>query len=812
VRRSTATTLGALTLVPLLVGTTGGAASAADQGDVSVTNTETVQARLNANGALLKARVYEQLDLSGHGSATITNPVSTHGLRNLDGFGGYTVKDGAVVATVDVDGERRLRSVSDYDGELPLQVAVSYLFDGQPVEPGSVVGKTGELTVKYTVKNVTGKQQKVEYDDGTGKSATASAETVVPMIGSLTTTLPSSFTEVRSDEAAMAGDGHGGTLMTFQMTLFPPIGSATAEFGYTAHVSKGVVPSATLTSLPVSPLDFPSYKAGSASYAAGANSGVDLTSGAVQIDSNLLLLRDGASELLAGLLQLRDGANQLSDGLSGEAAPGAAQLADGSRQLASGLNGVAAPGAQKLADGSRQLASGLNGVAAPGAQKLADGSSQLSSGLAEAQAKAPQLIAGLTQVDGGLALVDAGLKKMYGDIGNLPTSAKDLTDGITRLRTAVGGYDASGTIVPAATLLYGIDQLRATVEGKLPEAGQLAAGASAVDTGLQGAIATLDTVAAGDPVSAAKLAGVLNSLKTQIKPGTAQVATGTATMQATLTAGSSTLTALECGISSASLSVCDTTKPGVVEGVAAIDKGVADLITGVITTVRAGVGGDTDTQANGTLRGGVHTLQGGVAQLNEGGKSLQSGLGQLGAGATQLDKGAHDLASGLKDAATGSTQLDQGAHDLASGLKDAATGSKRLDQGAHDLAAGLKDAADGSTQLADGLGTAADGAPGLVDGAQQLSDEGTSQLVVSGEETAQDYGVKYAVLKAGAERASTEGMAYGAPDGAVGATAYSIEIAGVDGEGVNAAGRGLAAVALFALGAGIATLVRRRLV
>ena len=747
-RRPTATSLCALALVPLLVGTTGAAASAADSGDVSVTNTETVQARLNANGALLKARIYEQLDLSGHGTATITNPVSTHGLRNLDGFGGYKVQGGAVVTSVDVDGEKRLRSVSDYDQDLPLQVGVSYLFDGKPVEPGAVVGKTGTLTVKYTVKNVTGKQQAVEYDDGTGAKARANAETVVPMIGSLTTTLPSSFTEVRSDEAAMAGDGHGGTLMTFQMTLFPPIGSATAEFGYTAHVSKGVIPPATLTSLPVSPLDFPSYKAGSASYQSGANSGVDLTSGAVQIDSNLLLLRDGASELLAGLLQLRDGADQLE----------------------SGLNDQAAPGAQQLADGSRELSSGLNGKAAPGAQQLADGSRQLSSGLAEAQAKAPQLLAGLTQVDGGLALVDAGLKKMYGDIGNLPASAKDLTDGITKLRAAVGGYDSSGAIVPGATLLYGIDQLRATVGGKLPEAGQLAAGASAVDTGLGQAISTLDTVAAGDPVSAAKLAGVLDSLKTQIKPGTAQVAAGTATMQATLTAGATTLTALECGISSASLPVCDKTKPGVVEGVAGIDKGVADLISGVITTVRAGVGGDTDTQASGTLRGGVHAVQGGVAQLTAGGKALQSGLGELGAGATRLDAGAHDLASGLQDAA------------------------------------------DGSTQLADGLATAADGAPGLVDGAQRLSDEGTSQLVDSGEETAADYGVKYAVLKAGAERASAEGMAYGAPDGALGATAYSIEIAGVDGEGVNATGRGLAAVALFAIGAGIATVVRRRLV
>ncbi|GIG22915.1 hypothetical protein Cch01nite_36390 [Cellulomonas chitinilytica] len=731
-RRPTATSLCALALVPLLVGTTGGAAIAADPGDVSVTNTETVQARLNANGGLVKARVYEQLDLSGHGSATITNPVSTSGLRNLDGFGGYTVKNGAVVTTVDVDGERRLRSVSDYKEDLPLQVAVSYLFDGKPVEPGAVVGRTGELTVRYTVKNVTGKQQDVQYDDGSGAKATAKAETVVPMIGSLTTTLPSSFTEVRSDEAAMAGDGHGGTLMTFQMTLFPPIGSATAEFGYTAHVSKGVVPPATLTSLPVSPLDFPSYKAGSASYQSGANSGVDLTSGAVQIDSNLLLLRDGASELLAGLLQLRDGANQLSDGLNGEAAPGAAQLADGSRKL--------------------------------------------SSGLAEANAKAPQLIAGLTQVDGGLAMVDSGLAKMYTDIGGLPEAAKPLHAGIARLRDSIGSFDQSGAVVPGKTLLYGVDSLRATVKTSAAQAPGLAAAASAVDGGVANAIEQLSHVTSSDNDTA--LTEAKNAL-TGIKGYAPVVKAGTAQTSTDLTAALGVLIGVECGLSSKALQECRKDTPGLLEGLTAtkkvdgfdgVDAGVDQLVGGVISKVQGGVGGATDTQASNTLRGGVHSLQGGVAQLNAGGKTLQSGLGQLGAGASQLDKGAHDLASGLKDAA------------------------------------------DGSTQLADGLATAADGAPGLVDGAQQLSDQGTSQLVESGEETAADYGVKYAVLQAGAERASTEGMAYGAPDGAVGATAYSIEIAGVDGEGVNATGRGLAAVALFALGAGIATVVRRRLV
>ena len=141
--------------------------------------------------------------------------------------------------------------------------------------------------------------------------------------------------------------------------------------------------------------------------------------------------------------------------------------------------------------------------------------------------------------------------------------------------------------------------------------------------------------------------------------------------------------------------------------------------------------------------------------------------------------------------------------NFSSRLARAAAGSQRLSDG-------LGDAADGSTQLSEGLVTASEGAPKLVDGTQRLSDEGTSQVVVSGQGTAEDFGVKYAVLSAGAERAQTEGMAYGAPEGAAGSTAYSIEIAGVDGSGAGAVGKLILAVVLFAGGIGLATLARRR--
>ena len=83
-------------------------------------------------------------------------------------------------------------------------------------------------------------------------------------------------------------------------------------------------------------------------------------------------------------------------------------------------------------------------------------------------------------------------------------------------------------------------------------------------------------------------------------------------------------------------------------------------------------------------------------------------------------------------------------------------------------------------------------------------------LTANGKETSADYGVRYAVLTAGAERAANESMAYGAPVGATGATAYSIEIAGADGSGVNTLGRLIFMIALFAAGIGIATLISRR--
>src|SRR6476620_5453901 len=171
-----------------------GPAFAASSGDVLVSNTETIQAYLDASGHVDTSRVYEQVAMQGKGTVDLSNPIETNGLRNLDGTGGFQVKNG--------------------------NIEVTYTVDGKTVKPGDVVGRSGILKVQYTVTNMTGQTQTVSFDDGTGKTTSTSEDVVIPMVGSLTTVLPSTFTDVKSAEANMAGDGRGGTKMSFTMTLF----------------------------------------------------------------------------------------------------------------------------------------------------------------------------------------------------------------------------------------------------------------------------------------------------------------------------------------------------------------------------------------------------------------------------------------------------------------------------------------------------------------------------------------------------------------------------------------------------------------
>ncbi|HET7690440.1 MAG TPA: hypothetical protein VFK41_08680 [Nocardioidaceae bacterium] len=756
-----------------------GPASAAGS-DVEVVNTETVQVYTSATGEVESQRIYEQLALTGTGSVDFANPVLTAGLRNLDGFGGFEVRGGEQIVKTSVDGTKNLRSVSDYKGDLPLDVDVAYSLDGEEVSPGDVVGESGSLEVRYTVKNVTGVTQPVTFKDGRGNTVTKDVLVPIPLVGQLSTGLPSTFRDVTSEAASMAGDGKGGTKLSFTMTLFPPIGSDTATFGYTAQITDGIVPRATVQVLPVDPLASPTFKTAATSYEGGASTGAELTEGASTIDTNLLKLRDGAADLLAGLIQLRDGAAELSTGLVDRAAPGARQVADGSSELSDGLGKLGA-GADQLGAGADKLADGT-GTAYAGAKKLTAGLDAISGGLdqlASVDAGLPAAKAGIAKLQAGLDLIVTsvgavdqpltligGLASLEGGLGQLENGSGQLLGGLQQLVGQTGLPAAKG----------GVDQVKAGLDAALAPAGSL----NQLLGGLQSLL--LDAGCQQSPVCLGTVQALI---------------TGVNTSKTDLGAASAGLGQVSGGLGTAISGIVDGLIPGATQlqgGLTQAKGGAADLKDGALQ-----------------LKGGLGQVQDGLDVLAVGVAKAVAGVLQLASGSQQAATGGSDLTDGLGQLDDGAGQLADGAGRLADGAGDAYDGSQRLAAGADELASGLGDAAAGSGRLADGLKTAAGGAPQLVDGAGRLSEEGTSQIVEKGDATARQYGELYATLEKGAERAQTEKMIVGAPEDAIGLAAYSYEIAGEDGEGGRNLTRTLGGLVLLAMAGGVVFL-RRRLV
>ncbi|PVG83663.1 hypothetical protein DDE18_04880 [Nocardioides gansuensis] len=834
-------------LAALALGSTMLPAFAAEEdGEVAVTNTETVQVYLAPTGEIETRRVYEQLTLSGDGTLDLENPVETAGLRNLDGFGTFEVDGGLQRGTVSVDGVERFRSVSDYRGDLPLEVEIEYRLDGERVEADDVVGADGLLEVFYTVRNITSEPQEITFTDGAGSTVTESVDVPIPMVGSVSTVLPANFTDVETSGANMAGDGKGGTKLTFTMTLVPPLGEDTVRVGYQARVSDATIPAATVSALPVNPLASPAFKSAASSYEAGSQTGEKLAAGATEIDSNLLKLRDGTGELILGLIQLRNGASQLRDGLAGRAAPGAAKLATGAGALRDGLTQIDSgadrldTGAGKLRDGAGQLGAGAEELKA-GAAKLDAGAKQLHTGTGTALAGSMSLTAGLSKISSGLKTlggeqglgaagkgIDAlqagvdqllagfgsatqdgtllyALNALSGGLGQLEGGAGQLAGGLGQLRGDAGVLadpaDGSGL----AKAKNAVDVIKGGLDESLKPGGsldQLVGGLTGVKTAFCSSHPTLSAQCAGTVDQLIAGVGVSRTNLGQAAGGLGAVSGGLGqalgALDAQLVPGAQ---ALHAGLIQAKTGATKAHQGGIAlkDGVAKVGAGLTQLESGLATAISGVLQLSTGATAAYT---GSSALTEGLGKLSGGTGELATGTGKLAAGSGKLSEGADKVAGGAGQLADGTTKL-------ADGTQEAAAGSARLADGATELSTGLGEAASGSGRLADGLARAASGAPAIRDGAGRLSKEGMSKLIGAGEDTAMDYGKLAAIVAAGSERAEAEAMAYGAPQGAQGLTAYSFEIRGDTGEGGRNVTRGVLAGLLLAAGLGVVALRRR---
>jgi putative membrane protein len=591
---------GAACAATATVGSTGGAG-------VHVSDAETVQVYMDPTGKLGMQHVYEQLVLTGHGKADLANPIETSGLRNLDGFSGVSVKDGKQVVDTTVDGEKALRTVSNFHGKLPLTVTMSYKLDGKTVQPKDIVGKSGHLEVSYTVENVSGVPTTLTFDDGKGGKVTKTESVPIPMVGSLSIDTPDTFRNVASKQASMGGDGHGGTMMQFTLTLLPPIGPAKATFGYSADIKDGVLPRAELNALPVDPLTSPSFSGAASSYKGGADTGIQLTGGAMQMDAGLVKLRGGASDLVAGLIKLHDGAGQLSDGLKTSAVPGANKLADGTTQLD---------------DGGKQLKSGAD---------------QLNGGLQQLKSKAPELGDGVKQIYAGQKSLADGLTQLYNGVASLPDQVR------ARVNADVNYQFLTGTLFPRLLKINAdgkstVASVRADMQDLSSITGLSVSDQSKVDKVTSDAADGGPLAGLSDDLGSST--NVVNLITSQL-PGMVDQITTDIKDQLTAALGTPA-------------KGCDPTKTlrcgaaALVAGGKQLNDAVPQLTKGVN---QLAAGSDK-------LAAGAGDLSDGLGQANDGAHQLASGLGDAASGAGQI----HD---GLGTAADGAPQLVDGAKQLS---------------------------------------------------------------------------------------------------------------------------------------------------
>lgn len=360
------------------------------------------------------------------------------------------------------------------------------------------------------------------------------------------------------------------------------------------------------------------------------------------VPDQLTTLSDGLNKLFDGSADLAKGTGDLKKGAK-DLQSGSSRLADGTGQLKNGAQSLQ-DGIASLADGADKLSSGSTGLK-NGTKSFNSKMDEYTSGMNKASEGGKSLSDNMAGLDGGIASLLAGAKKLdtsTQNITELSSGAKTLAAGASQLNSGLASY------------ADGVDSLIANVTDTT---NVLAAYAKATgDKTISALVAQLTSEE--NVARLTQLKGASATLKTasgQISAGAASLSDGTADM-------------------------------------GQLKAAIGQLKTG-LETAKAG---------SGALLTGSKTLSESLKQLNTGAEQLGSASAKLSAGAGSLDSGIKSLQSGTKELSTGAGTLSDGINDVDDGANALKDGSDTLVNGAADLD-------DGANQIKDGIKTAKDG-------------------------------------------------------------------------------------------------------
>ena len=324
---------------------------------------------------------------------------------------------------VTLDGEK-LYEQKEVNEKPPVDVTVSYYFKGRKVSPESILGQSGDLTIRFDYENNT--RQTVTVD---GKEE----EVIVPFTMMTGLILDNeTFRNVSAVNAKIVDDGSRSIVVGY---AFPGLqeGLDLSEDVFKipeyVEVKADVVDFKMTSSITLASNDLLREKNEEGREKIDTLE-KDLNDDLEKLTDAILKLEDGSGQLCDGLTTLNDKSTSLSDGV-GKLADGAGALSAGTIELQNGA-GSLSDGIGSLQNGSAALQNGA-GALKDGMASLQSGAGSLKAGAGSLQEGAAKLQTGAGTLCEGAASLSDGAAALYDGTVKIQTGAASLEDGLKQL-------------------------------------------------------------------------------------------------------------------------------------------------------------------------------------------------------------------------------------------------------------------------------------------------------------------------------------------------------------------------------------------
>jgi X-X-X-Leu-X-X-Gly heptad repeat protein len=352
------------------------------------TKSEVVYANLQSTGAVSRVAVVNKFDLDE--AKEITDYGKYVSLTNLTSLAPLAASGDTVTAKADAGSFYYEGVLSSW--ELPWDIDVTYLLDGQPVAPEALGGKSGHLTMTIDVRK-NERANTIYFDNYT-------LQMQVVLDGS-------KCSSVRAPESTVADQGSDILLTCLTLP------GSEKKFTIDADVTDFELDAISANGIPLN-VDVNSIDTS------------DIKSQVSELKSGIRQLDDGASQLDTAVAKLDAGTSTLSQSatLIGN---GVTQLASGAGQLATKSQAVLT-GLKSLSSGLSQLAASAGQIGTAGAQ-LSGGADQLASSLSTLSTQLDTLITASGTIKTAIGTLKDAAAGCSGDISN-----------VSRLISVISGY------------------------------------------------------------------------------------------------------------------------------------------------------------------------------------------------------------------------------------------------------------------------------------------------------------------------------------------------------------------------------------